>query len=546
MAVRRHPAEAVDGAQRRAQVVRDGVGEGFQLFVRAGQLARAPRHARLQGAVEREHLGLGAQAVGDVLDLHQAGDALPLLAGHLRVGQVHVPEVAVVAQQLARDPVDAARGTARAQFRGAVHAREQAVEVAPQEFLGRGAEDVGQGQVAVDDPAVAIQQRLADGGEAHRAAEALLAAPVGVAHARGDPLRARLRARQDHRQREQQQRGQHAYVDRPRRPQQPGAFARVRRLMEIQPPAPAVYLFDHAVAGALDAGCREVRVVDREHREFGRAPGIRDVASGLADVDDAHRHALAPFGHGVGDEHVQAERSADPAGQRRGARGGIGRNDAAAIHRGVDDQPGTRPGLHRRHRRGDARGRARACGPHGVGLHRLGEHVEADRVGVAQGLRLEQHDRAVFRACAGWIDPEQHARGMALLELELLQLRGRHRRGVAEPEHGRKPLRQVQAFGIVAPLARARALHRGQQRHAAARDQLVGQQLLAQAGSHLLGIGDEPGLGQRPLPVAGAGRVDGHEGQRGEQDQARQHVALAGWQRLASGHVVADDHRRRG
>ncbi|QSX75751.1 hypothetical protein HIV01_004295 [Lysobacter arenosi] len=82
MAFDQDPAEAVDRPQRRAQVVRDAVGERLQLLVGLAKLARAQRHARFQRAVERVHARLRAQALGDVLDLHQAGDVLADIARH--------------------------------------------------------------------------------------------------------------------------------------------------------------------------------------------------------------------------------------------------------------------------------------------------------------------------------------------------------------------------------------------------------------------------------------------------------------------------------
>ena len=64
------PAEALDRAQRRAQVVRHAVGEGFQFAVGLAELARARGHAGLQRPVERLHRILGAHALGHVVHLH--------------------------------------------------------------------------------------------------------------------------------------------------------------------------------------------------------------------------------------------------------------------------------------------------------------------------------------------------------------------------------------------------------------------------------------------------------------------------------------------
>ena len=99
MALAEDAAEPLDGAQRRAQVVRDAVGEGLEFAVGLAQLPRTGRHARFQRAVEREHFALGAHALGDVLDLHQAGDVASGIAGDRRERELHLALLAIAAMQ---------------------------------------------------------------------------------------------------------------------------------------------------------------------------------------------------------------------------------------------------------------------------------------------------------------------------------------------------------------------------------------------------------------------------------------------------------------
>ena len=76
VAFQHREAEAVDGAQRRAQVVRHGVDELLQLPVGRVQLARALGDAALQAGVERPDLLLGALQLADVAGGGEhAGDA---------------------------------------------------------------------------------------------------------------------------------------------------------------------------------------------------------------------------------------------------------------------------------------------------------------------------------------------------------------------------------------------------------------------------------------------------------------------------------------
>src|SRR3546814_3728366 len=53
------------------------------------------------------------------------------------------------------------------------------------QLVGVRAEDRGERRVGIDDRTLAIQQRLADGREPHRVAEAQLAALVGLGQERG-------------------------------------------------------------------------------------------------------------------------------------------------------------------------------------------------------------------------------------------------------------------------------------------------------------------------------------------------------------------------
>ena len=62
------PAEAVQAAQRRAQVVRDGIGEGFQLGHGGLQVGGARLDTPLQRGVEFADLAFAQVALGDIPD----------------------------------------------------------------------------------------------------------------------------------------------------------------------------------------------------------------------------------------------------------------------------------------------------------------------------------------------------------------------------------------------------------------------------------------------------------------------------------------------
>ena len=86
-------AEAVEGAQRRAQVVRDGVAERFQLPVGLRQLLGARGDAPLEVGVHLRKRRLGgqtgavrAQALGHVLDDEDEVDGLAVAIPHERRG----------------------------------------------------------------------------------------------------------------------------------------------------------------------------------------------------------------------------------------------------------------------------------------------------------------------------------------------------------------------------------------------------------------------------------------------------------------------------
>src|SRR3546814_8669309 len=70
------------------------------------------------------------------------------------------------------------------------------------QLVGVRAEDRGERRVGIDDRTLAIQQRLADGREPHRVAEAQLAALVGLGQERGLALGQRLGPRQRQRSEE--------------------------------------------------------------------------------------------------------------------------------------------------------------------------------------------------------------------------------------------------------------------------------------------------------------------------------------------------------
>ena len=69
VAAEEHLAEAVDGAKRRAQIVRDGVAERFKLCVCSPELVRAVVHALLELLREAAQLVLDRSA--SLVKLHR-------------------------------------------------------------------------------------------------------------------------------------------------------------------------------------------------------------------------------------------------------------------------------------------------------------------------------------------------------------------------------------------------------------------------------------------------------------------------------------------
>ena len=128
--------EAVDRAQRRAQVVRHRVGEGLQLAHRGLELGGARAHPRLELLVEVAQAEFGDLARGDVVD--GAGDPALLAAA--------------VAQRAAGDPhpADLAGERAQAQLVApllAIPGQQGADRVARAQAVV-GMEEVGQGMQA--------------------------------------------------------------------------------------------------------------------------------------------------------------------------------------------------------------------------------------------------------------------------------------------------------------------------------------------------------------------------------------------------------------
>src|SRR5215204_780205 len=89
-------AEAVDGPQGGAQVVRNRVAEGLQLVVEGLELGGAPPDASLQLFVEPAEIFLGALALGDVAD-HHADDLPTSVADHVRA-DLHLDQGAILAK----------------------------------------------------------------------------------------------------------------------------------------------------------------------------------------------------------------------------------------------------------------------------------------------------------------------------------------------------------------------------------------------------------------------------------------------------------------
>ena len=200
------PAEAFDRAQRRAQVVGNAVGEGFQVLVGEGQLAGARGDPGFQRPVQRQHLGFGAQPVGDVLDLDQPRNVLANVAWHRCEGHLDLAQSAAAGQQGAGAAIDASLARAVLPAPLLLAGRKEVVleRGAAQSLAGHG-QDPRQRRVGIDDAAIPVEQRLADRRVLHGGAEAHLAAPEGFGHARRQAFGTRMGAREDQCDPEQQQ-----------------------------------------------------------------------------------------------------------------------------------------------------------------------------------------------------------------------------------------------------------------------------------------------------------------------------------------------------
>src|SRR5207302_2574018 len=97
-------AEATNTAQRRAQVVRDRVGERLELSVGGGQLGGALHHPPLEVCVELPDLLVGLLTLGDVLEGHDSADDAAFVANR-RTYVLDLEATAIFA------PPDIIRGT---------------------------------------------------------------------------------------------------------------------------------------------------------------------------------------------------------------------------------------------------------------------------------------------------------------------------------------------------------------------------------------------------------------------------------------------------
>ncbi len=69
-------------AQRRAQIVRDRIGKGFQFRVRSLQLRSAFHHPHFQSLVQFFDLPLRCSALGDVAKRYDASAGIALIVSH--------------------------------------------------------------------------------------------------------------------------------------------------------------------------------------------------------------------------------------------------------------------------------------------------------------------------------------------------------------------------------------------------------------------------------------------------------------------------------
>ncbi len=256
-------------------------------------------------------------------------------------------------------------------------------------------EDAPEGRVVLDDRAIGIQQRLADRRVLHGIAEALLAATEALGHVRCDASRACFGGSQHPGQCEQQQRNgdprQQQLVERGEL--RCRGFGRPGE--EIEAPTPAVEPHRQAVGEGM--------------RRIDAAVLVQHVMPGVGDVDHPHLHLAAPRGKSGMQHVVHAERRQHPATDGTATRRRRIHIQRLAIYRREQHQCGRRS--FRIPAQDDLAGELRLATlhrhPHRPLAHRFRIQVEADRIPVQIGMRLQVQDRPVAITSPAWPQFEQ-------------------------------------------------------------------------------------------------------------------------------------------
>ena len=486
------------------------------------QFARAQPDARFQGAVQCLFPGLRQDPLGDVVDLHQAGHVLADFAGYRRIGELGMPDLAVRRSPPARGAIDAFRQRGHlAAARGFVVAVDEIhAEGGADKRVGGRAEDRRQRGVGVDDRALAIQQRHADGREPHGVAKPQLAALEGFAQSFRLHFGKGLGPRKHQGDAEQQQRRDHPGAERHLHLGGARGQAGLGIGTEIEFPLAAIQVQRHR---AVEEPFRFVPL-RRLHRfriqHLFRAAAIADVADRECDMPPCRQQGRLDEG-----AHVQG--CVDPALQRRAPRTDRCRY-AEPVDRCIQHDTGQWLAhlLHQLHAAADPHLSVVAGRCHGGMAHGLRKHVVADGCLVCGRPRLEIEDRAVVRTHAGWADDVEPLPCIAQAELQGLQLRAIQVGGVSQSHHVRIPFADVQCVDIALPLRCTGTVDRCEQRNAATGDQFVIDQALPQEFGDRFGFRGELGLGSLQFTLLGIAPIQQHQQQRGEQGKQREDVTL--------------------
>ncbi len=456
-----------------------------------------------------------AQALGDVLHLHQPGDVLADITGYRREGQLHMALLAVPPPQLAGG-AEHAVGRALRTRRG-IAIDEMRAESRAEQALARIAEDLDQRRIDVDDDVRVVEQRLADRRVLHGCAETQFAAPIRFAHPCGDCLRLRFGPRQRQRDSEQQQRRDDADDQRGPQPRSASSQDCAGIGLEIDLPPATERIEELAVREhviwPIGRGRRQVRVQHlRPFRDVDNAQGDRSLSAAERDLY----------------ELLDTERHVDPSLQRIAPRPLRCGYDSIAIDGRIHQQGGPRETgvLHELHQAGQPRFALVACSVHRRTPNGLRIHVVADRGDVLGRPRFEIGHRPIALANAWRMHGEEAASGIPHRQLQVLQLHPVQVGGKSQADQRWELLLDSKARDIVVPLLGAGLRDRREQRNSPARHQPVAGEAILQTSGDLDGLGDEFFPGCVRFALLGIAPIHPDQCQRGQQCQHRQHVAL--------------------